>query len=294
MQTIEKILNEFLLEQKIRGNSKNTIKYYQRFVGYFIKYAGNKNINEITIKDVKEYYVYNADKEISSETIKTYMRAVRVFLSWCYNEEYIKVNILEKYKLPKASKKVKNILTENEIELLFSSFNQNDFIQYRNYCICLLMLDSGLRMNEVTTLKISNSHINENYIIVDGKGNKQRAVPLGINTKNALLKYISIRNPVNHDNLFLDIHNKPINNYTIKNMIRKLKIKTGIKRIHAHLLRHTFATKYLENGGDIYTLQSILGHTSLEMVKKYIHTTPKKIVVNFSSFSPVDNLNKSP
>ena len=76
-------------------------------------------------------------------------------------------------------------------------------------------------------------------------------------------------------------------------MFRKLKGRSGIPRLHAHLLRHTFATRYLENGGDVYALQQILGHTSLEMVKKYIHTIPGKKVSCFTAYSPLDNLARS-
>ena len=92
------------------------------------------------------------------------------------------------------------------------------------------------------------------------------------------------------DRLFLKADLQPIGRDAVKQLFQKLKKSTGIKRLRAHLLRHTFATRYLENGGDMYSLQQILGHTSLEMVKRYVHTTHRKIVPKFPDFSPLDRL----
>jgi len=161
----------------------------------------------------------------------------------------------------------------------------------RDYCICALMLDSGLRLNEVVTLESGHIHIAEGYAIVNGKGNKQRIVPLGLQSKKALLRYCS-RIPAHCDEtpLFVKDALTPINLSTIRQTFRKLKTRADIPRLKPHLLRHTFATRYLEHGGDIYSLQQILGHTSLEMVKRYVHLTSAKTVVNFQQFSPLDNL----
>jgi len=156
------------------------------------------------------------------------------------------------------------------------------------------MLDSGLRMNEVTTLNMNAIHLAEGYIIVDGKGNKQRIVPIGLHTKKHLMKYSALRPAdLEHDTFFLQVNTTPLENSTVKQLFRKLKIQSNIPRLKAHLLRHTFATRYLENGGDIYSLQVILGHTSLEMVKRYVHTTPLKIVRKYAVYSPMDTLSKT-
>ena len=160
----------------------------------------------------------------------------------------------------------------------------------RNYCIVALMLDSGLRLNEVVTLRRDKIHIAEGYAIVNGKGNKERFVPLGLNSKRALLRYCSIVPATNIETpLFVKDTLIPINQSTVKQLFRRLKVQADIPRLHPHLLRHSFATRYLENGGDIYSLQLILGHTSLEMVKKYVHLIPSKTVVNFAFLSPLDN-----
>ena len=273
--TVQQAFEGFLVEQQIRGNSPKTLTYYQsgmnRFRGFLNQ---NPELSELTLSLLRKYALYLQSENLSTVTRQSYVRALRAFLTWCYSEDLLLVNLSEKFRLPKAKRKVIDILTDEEARRLMSSFNLRYSLQLRNYCICALMLDSGLRMDEVSTLDLSLLHLPEGYAIVNGKGNKQRVVPLGLNARKALLRYLN-RRPgcASTGRVFLKSDLQPISDSTIKQMFRKLKKRVGIPRIRAHLLRHTFATRYLENGGDIYTLQQILGHTSLEMVKRYIHST---------------------
>jgi len=202
-------------------------------------------------------------------------------------------NIPTRFKCPKAQRKTIDVLTDEEIRRLFSCFNLRTLTGVRNYAMCALMFDSGLRLNEVVTLPIGAVHVLEGYVIVDGKGNKQRMVPLGLQSKRALVRYMG-RVPQGEQKtpLFVKDNLIPLQQSTVKDLFRKLKTRADIPRLRPHLLRHSFATRYLENGGDIYSLQQILGHTSLEMVKKYVHLIPSKTVVCFPQFSPLDNLSK--
>lgn len=291
---ISQAVEAFKIEQQIRGNSKVTVTNYERVLSYFMSYIGeDTDIDKICLNDLRSYYISLTKHDLSTVTVQTYIRGLRAFLSWCFQEEYISENLTEKFKLPKAKRRVIDVLTDNEIHSLLSCFNTSEFVGLRNMCIILLMLDSGLRLNETVSLKISSLHIAEGYIIVTGKGNKERYVPLGIQTKKYLMKYIIYHMDSSQETpLFVKDTFIPIETSTVKQLFRKLKKRTGIERLHPHLLRHTFATRYLENGGDIYSLQMILGHTSLEMVKRYVHFIPSKTAMNFSSFSPVDNIKK--
>ncbi len=295
--TLETVYNEFVITQKLKGNSEKTISYYKSCISPFIQYFGKDfDISLLSVSNVREYSLHLKDRNISSNSFKTYLKGIKAFLTWIYTEEYITVNLGEKLKLPKAQRKTIDTLTKNEIEFLFKSFDTKNYLGLRNYCICALMLDSGLRKSEVVALKISDIHIVEGYILVNGKGNKQRIVPIGYNSQKHLIKYIAQRPAnINTDSLFLTKDFKGITGCVIARLFKTLqtqKVGQGFltSRIHAHLLRHTFATMYLENGGNIYALQQILGHTSLEMVKKYVHLTQAKTVVNFKNYSPLDNL----
>ncbi|MEG2720327.1 MAG: tyrosine-type recombinase/integrase [Oscillospiraceae bacterium] len=293
--TLKNAVDEYLIEQQIRGNSKATIYYYKHCLGFFSDYVIDicKELDTLTVSDCKGYYIHLSSKDVTTVTIQTYIRAVRAFLSWCYFEGYISENIPLKFKLPKSQRKTIDVLTDDEIKRLFDCFKNKDFLSVRNYCLVALMLDSGLRLNEVVTLESGNIHIVEGYIIVNGKGNKQRIVPLGLNSKKALIRYTSFV-PYHCDKtpLFVKDTLTPLKQSTVKQLFRRLKVRANIPRLRPHLLRHTFATRYLQNGGDVYTLQLILGHSTLEMVKKYVHLTTSKMTVNFCSFSPLDNVLK--
>lgn len=290
--TLQAAIHDFLIEQHIRGNTPKTIRYYTLCLSLFSRFCGDDiELQKITVGTLKSYYMHLSGQELSSTTVQTYFRAVRAFFSWCYHEELIAENLPARVRLPKAQRKTVDILTDSEIRQLYASFNLRYTLQLRNCCICTLMLDSGLRLNEVVTLTLDRLHIPEGYAIVDGKGGKQRVVPLGYHSRRLLLRYLA-RRPGNIQNpaVFLQNNLAPVTDNTLRLLFRRLKKKAGISRLRAHLLRHTFATRYLENGGDLYTLQHILGHTSLEMVKRYVHFTPRKTQSTFAKYSPLDNL----
>lgn len=281
-------LNEFLLDGKLKGNSKQTEVFYRRVLGYFQSDQQIDLVEEINLALCKRWLLALMERDLSSASVQTYVRGVRAFLHWLFVNEYLPTDISERFKLPKAQRKIIDILTPDEVRQLIECFDTNDFYDLRNLCICLLMVDSGLRLNEAVTLQTAQFHLRDRYCIVDGKCNKQRYVPIGELAAKYLEQYISVC-PKSHA-LFCQIDGSPITITTMKDMFRKLKIRSGIPRIHPHLLRHTFATRYLENGGNIYNLQIIMGHSTLEMVKKYLHLSNINMCKTFGRYSPVDNL----
>lgn len=284
---------EFLITQQVKGNSPRTLEYYRNSVLPFLSSLPSPFLSDLTHCDLNAYYLRLSSRGLSSVSVQSYVRGIRAFLSWCYAEEYLSKDLTDKFRLPKAQRKTIDILTDREAGRLMSFVSGRDSLSVRNYCICALMLDSGLRKGEVVSLSRSGLHLSDGYAIVTGKGNKQRVVPLGLHTRKHLAKYLNIRpESLNTDRVFLTAVGTPITDSTIRDLFRKLKKGTLIPRLRPHLLRHTFATRYLENGGNIYDLQRILGHTSLEMVKKYLHLTTRKTVQNFVNHSPLDNLKK--
>lgn len=290
--TLETAFNAFKIEQQIRGNSTETLKYYCYCVNPLIKQLGGDSpVEGLNLKQLKLYTVKLQSSGITSNSVKSYVKGLKAFLSWLYSEQYINENLGHELKLPKAKRKVIDVLTDGEIKRLFSCFDTKTFLGIRNYCMCALMVDSGLRKSELIRLKTTDLHIAEGYILVNGKGNKQRIVPIGLNTQKYLIRYLAYRTSLSRvEQLFITQQNTPITACVIERLFKKLKKDCLTPRLHPHLLRHTFATRYLENGGNMYTLQQILGHSSLEMVKKYVHLTSQKNVVYFSSFSPLDNI----
>lgn len=290
-QTIE----EYILEHQIKGHSKATIRYYRQNLEWFCKYLGNPNAEEITLSNARQYVLDLKEREISSVTLQTYVRAIRGFLTWCYDEGYTSENIPKKLKLPKAARKAVDVLTDTEVSRLMSCIDTRKFTGLRDMVIVLLMLDSGMRLSEVLRLEYGKIHLAEGYLIAFGKGNKERYVPLGLHTRKYLIKYLA-QIPINDPEAKIVVKDKltTANSSTIANIFRRLKKRSEIPRLRPHLLRHTFATRYLSLGGDVYTLQAILGHTTLEMTKRYNHMIPSKITISFNRYSPIDNLQRKP
>lgn len=294
MMDLNSAIQEFLLTQKIKGNSDKTISYYTDILRYFFDFIGDAELDAIKLSDLHNYYIAQSQRNVSSVTVQSYMRGLRAFLNWCYDEEYTSFRLTDKFKLPKCRKTVVDVLNDYEIHRLFSVFDLRTVLGLRDYCICSLMLDCGLRKNEVVKQTISRYKAADGYLIVLGKGNRERVVPMGLNTRKYVLKYHNKIKNLQGDFLFRKNNGEPITDNTVKQLFSRLKANTGIQRLHPHLLRHTFATRFIENGGDVFTLQQLLGHTTLEMSKRYTHLSNTKIVEKYRVFSPMDNINKTP
>ena len=278
-------LKEFYLKIKTAsGISPLTYEYYDKTSDMFINYIGDIESCSLTYEHITNYLQYlRTIPTINSVSIQTYARGARCFVSWLAKNDYCDMAVFVKFKLPKAEKPIINVLTEEEQKRLFGCFNLNDTLGLRNFIICALLFGSGLRRAEVVGLRSAN--IFEDYIIVLGKGNKERLVPIPNGLYKLICKY---QNNVGiHEFLFLQSNGIPIQITTVKNLFTRLKKKSDIPRLGMHLLRHTFATMYYENGGSIYNLSTILGHSNLEITKRYMHLSRKAILKDFNEYTPL-------
>jgi len=155
-------------------------------------------------------------------------------------------------------------------------------------------LDTGLRLNELATLKPEDVHLEEGYLKVMGKGRKERIVPIGSTTRRVLMRYLYHYRPEGPasrlETFFLNVEGDRISREAVRLIIKRIGRKSKLNRLHPHLLRHTFAVRYLMNGGDVFSLQQILGHTTLEMVRRYVNLANSQIIVKHREYSPVDLL----
>ena len=153
-----------------------------------------------------------------------------------------------------------------------------------------------MRASELAGIKLGQLNLKDGYIKVMGKGSKERTVPIGRFVQMTLWHYMDRIRPKpadpKCDNLFLSREGKPITVNTMKLVFSRLAKKSGVDRLHAHLCRHTFAINYLLNGGDIFSLKEILGHTTLDMVNHYLHFTTSQITAQHHKYSPMDRLHE--
>ena len=154
----------------------------------------------------------------------------------------------------------------------------------------MLFLDCGLRLAELANIKLGDVDIDTGTIVIRrGKGGKGRVVHIGNKAQKALWRYVSLYRRGDNDSLFVGAMGQPLAAAGVQTVIERLGHKTGV-RVHPHKLRHTFAVSYLRNGGDIFSLQKILGHSSLASVRMYLDLFSTDIKKQHQRFSPVDNL----
>ena len=276
--------------------SYKTVRNYKNTLSYFLDYmkdARNCSLEEIklsdiTLMDLKGYVVMlrNRDKlsnhpykptehkPITNTSIRTYSIDLRTFFNFLYNNEYMEKNLMKHFKLIKRENKIIVPLFEDEVKEIDTLFNLKTYLGLRNYCMIHLMLDEGLRSGEVVNLRISNIDFQQNHVIIyDGKGNKDRIIPLSSQLKKYLHQYVTVYRPyTEHDYMFCSVREQSqVSEDVIKCLFSRIRKKTGLSRLKPHLLRHTFATSFILGGGDLESLRIYMGHSSYEVTQKYLH-----------------------
>ncbi|MFC1929938.1 tyrosine-type recombinase/integrase [Chloroflexota bacterium] len=312
--TINKLITHFEMSNLVDGKSQKTIRWYNDILKFFCKYLkGNGQVNGIdnfNIESARKYVLYLRSRIkfdghpyipqqhalLSPQTVRGHIRGLKAFSSWLYREKYTDENRLKYLKIPRVPIKLVEPLTDQEISRIISSINQGSSAGSRNHAIFATALDNGLRASELADITIGQLDLKGGYVKVMGKGAKERIVPIGDFVKMTLWNYIDRIRPkptiIDCDKLFLSPSGKPISANTIKLVFSRLAKSSGVERLHAHLCRHTFAINYLLNGGDIFSLREILGHTTLEMVNHYLHFTSSQITAQHHKYSPMDRLQK--
>lgn len=293
------ILDKFLLNQEVIGNTKETIEYYKKRIGYFIKFTKDKDINNITIEDYNSYTLFLKNKitdkgtNLSSATIKTTLNATKIFLKYSFDNGYMTKNIHTYIKPYKQVKKAIIVLSNEEINTLLSSQNEFTIIGLRNLLVISLMLDAGLRVSEVINLNVEDINKNLGVIKVFGKGQKERLVPLTDSILKYYDKYIFLTSNFSGV-LFKDFSTgEKLTTSGVRQILRRIKEEIGFSKLHPHYLRHTFATLFLVNGGDPVHLQLILGHTTLYMTEQYLHLANQMTLQKQKKYSPLTNIKKA-
>jgi len=310
-KTLPGLIELFRISNQTDGKSPKTTEWYDETLKSFLAYLGKEklgfDLSTFNIEAVRTYihYLRSRNKfskpaktekpsQLSPKTVQCHVRALKAFASWLYRDDYTKENLLRNLKIPHAPQKMIEPLTADEIKKNLKVVNRKTPNGKRNYAIVTLMLDTGLRVSEVSSSKLGEVNLDKSCLKILGKGNKERLVPIGDYCRMMITDYIENGRPKptnrDVDNLFLSDDGGPLSSNAIKLLFSRIKKLSGVTRLHPHLLRHTFATNYLLNGGDVFTLKAILGHSSLEMVNHYLHFTSAQLAIQHHKFSPMDKL----
>ena len=267
---------EFILSRQLADLSPKTINDYVQFVTPFVQAVGSqKALMLLSQEDITDYIGGIMKKPLSKSTRATYIRHIKVFLKWLHDNYDVQYNY-KRIKVPKNPKKNVRIYSTDELEEIFAHiYAENEWLTVRNKCIVALMYDSGLRQSEVCTLERSRVSFSENRMVVTGKGNKERTVPLGCLTACFMHEYLALC-PYTSNRVFVNRHGEPLTCNAVKLLISKLSNSLPFE-LSSHKLRHNFATNYCidqyETFGqiDIYRLMVLMGHEDIETTRRYLH-----------------------
>ena len=282
-----------------RGLSTNSIKSYENDLNKFLNFLQiEKNKykpDEVTTDLIKEF-IYDISKKLKSSSQSRIISGIRNFYDYLIFENIISNNPVDNIELPKIEKKLPNILSIEEIDRIINNINKEKPESERNIAIIETLYGCGLRVSELINLKISNLFFSEDFIIVTGKGNKQRLVPVSDINKKCINGYILNSrsklniNPKYSDILFLNRNGNRLTRAMIFTIVKNLSKKCMIEKlISPHTFRHSFATHLLENGADLKTIQQLLGHESITTTEIYMHLDNTALITVMEKFHPRSN-----
>ena len=296
---LTKLISHFSQSNRAEGKSPKTVSWYTEMLFGFIKFLRANGIeailSELNATTARQFVISEQGRGLSPYTVQGKVRALKAFSSWLFAEGYTPHNLLANVKLPKVPTKLIEPLSAGEIDSLISAQNPLTSLGSRNLALLVTLLDTGLRLSELCNLRFDDAHIEEGYLKVIGKGNKERVVPFGSTAQKTLWRYVFHFRPqplgASNNYLFLTLDGKRLQSNAVKLLLKRWGRRAGVPRLHAHLCRHTYATNFLTHKcGDVFMLKQILGHSTLEMVNRYVHYASSQDMIQGRVSSPVDQI----
>lgn len=262
-----------------KGYSVNTLDAYMRDVDKLYRYLAMEQVDVLDVKleDLEHFAAFISDLGIGPRSLARILSGVRQFYRFLVIDGYLEVDPTELLESPKQPDHLPEVLSTAEVDLLEQAIDLSKWEGHRNRAIIEVLFSCGLRVSELTNLKLSNLYIEEQYIRVMGKGSKERLVPISPRALDELNYWFADRNvmkikPGEEDYVFLNRRGQHLTRTMILIMIKRYAIEAGIKKtISPHTLRHSFATSLLEGGADLRAIQAMLGHESIGTTEIYTH-----------------------
>ena len=256
-----------------RAMSPNTVASYCSDVQKFLAVC-EVDADKVQPDDILQYL--STSKKVSERSQSRFLSALRSFYDWMQIEGYMSENPCDRVDMPKLGVYLPSVLSVQEVEAVINSIDRSDWIGSRDKAILEVLYGCGLRVSEAVGLRISGLYLDEGFIRIIGKGNKERLIPLGDMACNAVRAYLDVRpqpaDPQSDDLLFLNRFGKSFSRVSMFKLIKKQALIAGVsKEISPHTFRHSFATHLVENGADLRVVQEMLGHESITTTEIYTH-----------------------
>ena len=282
-----------------RGLSKNTLLAYERDLHKLSLVSAN-DPEKSTAEDISNLLSTLHRKQISPKSQSRILSAIRAFYNWMIEEEFMVDNPSRLFENPREGRRLPVVLSESEVQAILDVIPMNEVHSSRDKAIIELLYACGLRVSEACELKRSLLRLDEGYIIVTGKGNKQRLVPVHKEAIKFLLLYLEYERPhqkchSNHsDTVFLSNRGSALSRQSVFIKLRRFSEMAGnSKTISPHTMRHSFATHLMERGADLRIVQQLLGHESSTTTENYTHVSAAQRGAKIAEYHPL-NKRRSP
>ena len=293
--TLGELFDKFIAFKKIKNLSEESIIYYEKCYRFFSQYYPAEQPCSGITKDICLGYIQylQQNHRLKDLTINTYLRGVRALVYYGMELGYISRFKLE---LIKADKEIKETYTDAELALLLKKPNIKTcgFAEYRDWVMVNYFLSTGNRVSTVKNIKIEDIDFEGSMITLSRtKNRKQQIAPLSRTMLQILQEYLQYRQGEPSDYLFCSVYGTQFAKDSLQTTIRIYNHKRGVQKTSVHLFRHTFAKKWIMNGGDIFRLQKLLGHSSLEIVKEYVNIFGADLKAQYDTFNPLESMYRS-
>ena len=273
-------INKFIDYLNGKNYSKYTINSYLKDLDFFEEFL---NVEKINIKNVdyhliRKYLTVLYEKKYSKKTISRHISTLKSFYKYLTKKGIIEINPMLLIKTPKLDKKLPKFLNYDDLEKILNIPDNTTFLGKRDALILELLYSTGIRVSELVSIKIKDIDLNQNTILILGKGNKERYVMFGSKALNKLNDYLNEREDFNSEYLIVNRYNNQITDRGIRKIVDSILNKACLSyKISPHTLRHTFATHMLDSGADIEIVRELLGHESLSTTQIYTHVTSESL-----------------
>lgn len=279
----------FIRHCQLKNLALYSIRYYQDNLGFFFELMPKiKYVDEISQDSINEFIGILMDRDNKVTAINARLRALFVFLRYCFSQEYLEEFPLSQIKEDEAFKEP---YTDDELRKLLKQPQGESWVEWRSWAVVNLLVATGVRASTVVNMKISDLDFDHNIIRLRKlKNRKQQVIPISSSLKNALIIYLKVWDWDEDDYLFPGNQKKPLAPNSFEHSIHRYNISRGVTKTSTHLFRHTFAKNYILAGGGMIQLQAILGHSTLDMTRKYINLYGSDIQRDFDKLNPLNNI----
>ncbi|MCE4965826.1 site-specific tyrosine recombinase XerD [Staphylococcus chromogenes] len=293
---MQDVVDEYLRFIQIeKGLSENTIAAYRRDLNHYLNYLAAQKISNLDFIDrqiVQQWFGVLHDEGRSTKSIARFTSTIRSFHQFALREKYAAKDPTVLIETPKYERKLPDVLSIDEIDLLLTTPETSKNNGYRDRTMLELLYATGIRVSELINIEVEDVNLLMGFVKVFGKGNKERIIPLGETVIELLKTYIEnvrpqlLKKQVTHT-LFLNMQGKTLTRQGIWKIIKQTGAKAGIqKRLTPHTLRHSFATHLLENGADLRAVQEMLGHSDISTTQLYTHVSKTQIRKMYQQYHP--------